>query len=284
MDWTDEDILAFIRQYFADQLANPFGPPPERASPYVDPLTGNLDYYNQLLADNAAIDNTTPADNIGGPGMDTINGEMLFPQMLGRPDQGGWAMVPPTPSLIANQDNLTGGSNFGGVAPGDIPYDVQSQLIAGQFTQYPVGQVGPRTTPYHAAMPVLADAYAQSQLNPNRSIVNIPTALTSDPYFDEYAQAFAPYRRPINVPVPGVQGLFGAPSPAQVMIQNYTPPGRKPLVAEARNARPREYVPAPAPAPQPYVEYAPSEPLRQMVQQFIAAPAARNTATARNTR
>ena len=198
----------------------------------------------------------------GDTGTGTLSGDSYNPAWHYDPQIGGW-MSDPRP-------NTWGEPGYSG-----LPLDDHPPVVT---------MTRPRPSAVPPLMQGLQYGYEQAFANPYRAASPLPTALSSDPYFDEYDAVLGPNRRPINGPVPGVQGLFGAPSPAQVMIQNYTPPGRKPLVAEARNARPREYVPAPAPAPQPYVEYAPSEPLRQMVQQFIAAPAARNTATARNTR
>lgn len=243
----DPELLRLLLEIFGSQGDADTGSPD---SPYVPELTDYLGNYT------AAMETPTPSDAVGSQ---NIGGGADGQQMGG---------AKPVPSFRTDRDVFSNPLAFitslmpttdwnaqptatghvgpqtyedGSYSPGEPDPAMVPQMIARQFQQYPANGV-PRAQP--AYMNALQAALQQAHANGGRQPRDLFVGRSDDPYFDEYGQALASHRDPINQPTP-LTGLFGGTEKPKEKKSRVAPQQAAQQIV--RQAQPQRQFSAPAP-------------------------------------
>ena len=207
----DPELLRLLLAIFGSQGEADTGSPD---SPYVPSLTDYTgDYYS-------AMTTPTPNDALGtqstggGQAEQQIGGLKPVPSLT--TDRSFFTPIPFATAMMPTTDwnaqpaatGHIGPRTFedGTSTPGEPDPVLVPQMIAGQFQQYPANGV-PRPQPTY--LNALQAALQQAHANGGRQPRDLFIGRSNEPYFDEYDQAFASHRDPIN---PSLIGLFGGPA------------------------------------------------------------------------
>jgi hypothetical protein len=265
----DPELLRLLLEIFGSQGEAGNGSPD---SPYVPPLTDYTgDYYS-------AMTTPTPNDALGaqstggGQAEQQIGGLQPVPSLS--TDRSFFTPIPWSTAMMPTTDwnaqsTATGHAGpmtyeDGTVFPGEPDPALVPQMIAGQFQQYPANGV-PRPQPTY--LNALQSALQQAHANGGRQPHDLFIGRSNEPYFDEYDQALASHRDPINPPLAGLFG-GGKDDTKSKKVRPRAPQAAQHVVAQARAAQPqRQYS---APAPQRQVAFTPAPAPRAAAQATLA--------------